>query len=460
MPRLLRAAVLAGTALCAFAPAAHADRVVTMKGFNAPGPAKYDKVKVYEVGSTKAKHVLVLEPGTSASSGYFRGISHDIVNRLPGWQVWSVERRQNLLEDHSVLDKAIAHKASSKTLFDYYLGWLADKSVKTHYTPPSDASLAFAKGWGMNVAMQDLRRVVKAARAGGRRKVVVGGHSLGGSMTMAYATWDFHGVAGAKGLSGLVFIDGASSRSAVDTKKQAQDQLADLDKPKTSPFLDLTGTGLSWATGVFAALGSTAALIEPNAPSRAQTFPFLPKELNPPVPVTARAQWGYAVDTQTGPKNLSLVQMHTGRLAKTGNPRGWVDGGKGELTTLKRGAQAFSGVPGHKGIDGTEWFFPTRLSLDAGAVGGGVKNAAQSVLGVHAIHGRSVHMPLYAFETSLGKGRVLKAVKALAARSHVAKKHVVLVNRNKTYAHIDPLVAVPSKNAFLKTLVPFLKKIR
>ena len=36
----------------------------------------------------------------------------------------------------------------------------------------------------------------------------------------------------------------------------------------------------------------------------------------------------------------------------------------------------------------------------------------------------------------------------------------MLVNRNRTYAHIDPLVALPSKNAFLKTLVPFLRKIR
>ena len=68
MTRLLRAALLACTALCAIAPAAHADRVETLKGYDAPGtPARYDKVKVLEVGSAKAKHVLVLEPGTSAA---------------------------------------------------------------------------------------------------------------------------------------------------------------------------------------------------------------------------------------------------------------------------------------------------------------------------------------------------------------------------------------------------------
>ena len=38
------------------------------------------------------------------------------------------------------------------------------------------------------------RIVVKLAKKRGR-KVVVGGHSLGGSITTAYATWDFDGVA-------------------------------------------------------------------------------------------------------------------------------------------------------------------------------------------------------------------------------------------------------------------------
>jgi pimeloyl-ACP methyl ester carboxylesterase len=50
-------------------------------------------------------------------------------------------------------------------------------------------------------------------RRGG--KVVVGGHSLGGTMTTAYATWDSGGTSGARGLAGLVFIDGASRTEPV-----------------------------------------------------------------------------------------------------------------------------------------------------------------------------------------------------------------------------------------------------
>ena len=58
--------------------------------------------------------------------------------------------------------------------------------------------MAYAKQWGMHTEIEDLARVVKAARTGGRN-VVMGGHSLGGSITSAYATWDFNGKPGRQG---------------------------------------------------------------------------------------------------------------------------------------------------------------------------------------------------------------------------------------------------------------------
>ena len=47
-----------------------------------------------------------------------------------------------------------------------------------------------------------------ARRLGG--KVVLGGHSLGGSVVTAYATWNFNGRAGAAQLAGLMYDDGGS----------------------------------------------------------------------------------------------------------------------------------------------------------------------------------------------------------------------------------------------------------
>src|SRR5262249_16524402 len=155
-------------------------------------------------------NVLVLNPGTSASAAYFAPLAKDIVAKAKGWQVWAVERWENLLEDHSVLDRAKDGTATGQELFDYYLGWLTDSSITTHCQFIQDADVAFARDWGMRVEIEDLRRVVLLARKHGRR-VVVGGHSLGGSITTAYATWDFDGEAGAKGLAGLVFIDGGSN---------------------------------------------------------------------------------------------------------------------------------------------------------------------------------------------------------------------------------------------------------
>src|SRR6202000_792179 len=88
------------------APAAAGPLAVTwMAGVAAPGtPAKYNKVGVIKVGSPSAKNVLVLEPGTSAGGAYFIPLAKWIVSKEPGWQVWSVERRENLLEDQSELD--------------------------------------------------------------------------------------------------------------------------------------------------------------------------------------------------------------------------------------------------------------------------------------------------------------------------------------------------------------------
>jgi hypothetical protein len=430
------------------APAAQADRVLSIRGAAAPGPARFDRIRVIEQGPRRARHVLVLVPGTQAGAAYFRPVARDIVRRLPGWRVWSVDRRENLLEDHSVLDRALAGRATPDDLFRYYLKWLTDPSITTHFQPVADASVPFARRWGMGVAVRDLRNVIRAARRGGTR-VVLGGHSLGGTITMAYATWDFHGRAGARDLSGLVLIDGGTFGPPI-SHAGARKALADLRTG--SPFLDLLGVGLPWSAGVFNIVGSAAARLAPDAPSVLMGWPGLPPAIVPPVPVTNAAGYGYALDDDTSPAGLALVHMHIGGLAASGDPRRWADG---ELGTVARAAALFSGV---RGIDGSAWYHPRRLSLDGQAVAGGVRNPAQKVLGVHATHGRDVHVPIYAIETSLGAGRVLKGAKALARRSHV--KRVKLVDRHRTYDHIDPLSARPGKNAFLKTVIPFLRRVR
>jgi len=441
-----------------------APTTMTLKGFEAPGtPAQYNKVKVVKQGPKTAKKILVLIPGTSAGATNFSPLGEGLLERLNrgkkrNWAVWSIERRENLLEDHSYLEKYVKGEITNQEMFDYYLRWLIDDSVSPHFTPKTTEETAFAKEWGMNVAVQDVRKVVNAANRHGR-KVVLGGHSLGGSITTAYATWDFNGTAGAKSVDGLVFIDGAGGREPEDlpTAAEAQASLDALNAPATettpapSPFITLVPP-FPWAAGIFNAMGSSAAIREPDEPSTVQASPLIPANLKPPVPVTNLAQYGYAVDSDTGPESLRLVQSHIGRLASSGEPRGWKNG---ELGTATRAARVFAE---RNGMDGTSWYHPSRLSIDSGAINNGNANPAQAVFGIKATKGTKVKVPMYSFDTSLGDGRVAKSTWRLAEQSHLAASKVRTVQQIVTYAHIDPLSATPSKNVFIKTLVPFLKE--
>jgi pimeloyl-ACP methyl ester carboxylesterase len=301
-----------------------------------------DRVGVLKIGPERAKNVLVLNPGTSAGSAYFKPLANDIVEATNGrWQIWSVERRENQLEDHTVLDRYKQGTASSQELFDYYLGWLVDPSVTDHFQLIPESAVAFGRGWGMNVEIQDLHRVVEVAGQHGRR-VVMGGHSLGGTITTAYATWDFNGKPRGRELAGLVYIDGGSDATPISAQDATQ-ALEDLQSATPwRPFGDIP----SPFTGIFSAAGSCGAFYHPEAPNLGYTFPLLPANLKPPLPPgvvpTNEAQFGYALDTETSPPALAAAQVNAGHLAATGNPRGWVRAG--EITPIRRYAAMLCGV--------------------------------------------------------------------------------------------------------------------
>ncbi len=404
--------------------------VTWLRGYPAPGtPSKYDKVGVLKVGNRKAKNVLVLEPGTSAGSAYFVPLAKWITAKAPAWQVWSVERRENLIEDQSELNAFKQGKISSTQLYDYYLGYIKDPSVTPHFQSVPDSSVTFAKQWGMDVAVQDLHRVIRAAnKLGG--KVVLGGHSLGGSVVTAYATWDFRGHAGAKNLAGLVYIDGGSGPSPVSAADATQ-ELQTLDAPGASPWLSFGGIVAPFA-GLFNATGSAAALLDPNGPSLGQTSGLLPSDIVPPVPVTNVGQYGYALNVATSPPSLVAAQAHLGQgVSAEGPVHGW--NGTGALTPIKRYATMFSGA-GISGADGTEWYFPQRLTDDTGAVDNGNANPAQAVLGINATMGH--HLPsslrIYAFGAHLGGQDVLTAAQLLAQQTNIPAGNLTLINRQST----------------------------
>jgi pimeloyl-ACP methyl ester carboxylesterase len=420
-----------------------------MKGYPAAGtPAKYDRVGVIKVGASSARNVLVLEPGTSAGAGYFVPLARWIVSRAPGWQVWSVERRENLLEDQSELDLAKRHKVTATQMFDYYLGYLSDPSVKRHIRPVPDSAVPFARGWGMKVAVEDLHRVIAAARRRGG-KVVLGGHSLGGSVVTAYATWNFGGTPGAAQLAGLVYIDGGSSSAAAVSAPTARAELATL--AKGTPWLAFSGVPAP-DLGLFSAVGSTAAVIAPNEPSLSQSFPFTPGVLKPPEAATNLATFGFDTDVKTS-KLVFAAQAHVGSLNTSVSPAGWSR--DGAITPVQRWADMLSGT-GMSSVDGSEWYFPQRLTDDTGAVDQGNRNAAQKVLGVDATMGHRLPRTLriYAFG-AYGGTVITKDAAALARQSRIPRRNLLLVSRQGAYAHNDPAGAYPH-NVFFSNLMTFL----
>jgi pimeloyl-ACP methyl ester carboxylesterase len=458
--RLTKPLLLAGAVLflaCSSARAAEL-HVHWMRGYAAPGtPARYDKVGVLEVGPRAAHNVLVLEPGTSAGSAYFLPLAQWLVSRVHGWQVWSVERRENLLEDQSRLNLAKAGQATATELFDYYLGWLIPGAYSgPHIRLIPTSKVSFAKQWGMKVAVEDLHDVIEAARRLGG-KVVLGGHSLGGAVVTAYATWDFDGHAGADDLAGLVYIDGGSGPGV--NVPTAREELTVLDSSETSPWLTFGGIAAPFA-GLFSATGATAALIDPNGASLGQTSGLLSAfHLTPDVPVTNLAQFGFALNVPTSPPTLMAAQAHLGAgLSAVGPPYGW--NSAGALTPITRYADMLSGL-GVDGADGTEWYFPDRLAIDTGAIGNGIANPAQQVLGVDATMGRRLpkNLQIYAFATRLGGTGVLADALGLAAQSGISFKNVSLINRSSSYAHNDPAGAYP-RNAFFTGLLRFLHRFQ
>ena len=195
------------------------------------------------------------------------------------------------------------------------------------------------------------------------------------------------------------------------------------------------------------------AVEQPNRRSQLQGLPLVPNSLKPPVPATNVGQYGYSVNVGTSPEFLALVQSHIGQLATSGDPRGWENGGLG---SARRAAKVFAEKDG---VDGTSWYHPRRLSLDGSTVNNGIANPAQKVLGVKSVFGKRVRVPQYAFDAALGSGRVGRSARDIAKQSGMPRSSVTVVNKSRTYAHIDPLSAKPSLNAFVKTVSPFLSDI-
>ena len=493
--RMAGLALLSGTlVLLAAAPAGAREKTIKVSTPSGPCPASVacNKVEVRQIGPAGAKKVLVLIPGTQGGVGDFTLMARELVKQVRGLQVWSVDRRTQILEDTSVFKATLAtakkplsvrKKALSKA-FCYYLNFF-DSSCEHIDLRDETADGSWAQNLGAAVALNDVHAVVKLARSQGR-KVVLGGHSLGGGLASQYAAWDFAGKPGYSFIDGLVLIDGGgksenetstaaaatcslNGQTPVDSTDPSTTCTGSANPLATQPWLRLVGSGLPAASaGLFAEVGALYAKLDPQGSGETlRTFSILPAAFNPGFRVTNRGLFGFAFDRDTAPAGLALLHVNSGQLkpgcgAGSAKPCDWVDGG---VTPVSRLADTFGQEPNNA----VEWYFPRRLSVDSGYGSSLNQTAAEDgeaedLLGLRVWHGSDIDVPVYAIRTDLGGGD-LTSVQRLLTFAGIAGSKATLVNAStaalgasKGQSHLDPLLGSPSRNRLYPTLVPFLKK--
>jgi pimeloyl-ACP methyl ester carboxylesterase len=438
---LARLAVALSGVLLTLPAAAAADAYFAVRGAPAPGPAKYNRVWVDQIGPASASHVLVLVPGTGGAAGSLTFAGRDIQAALGAdWQIWIEDRREVAFQDTSGFRSGDPATASK-----YYLGFKY-KSVR-------GANVPFTRQWGLTVAMNDLQRVVAKARDGGKRKVVLGGHSLGASEAVTYAAWDFAGRAGYRDLAGIVLIDGgelgaffpAGNQLTLETVKARK---RSIDKGES--FDDILRLGIPSIAPIFAQVAGLYAAKQPDAASALQPNPLVPARLRPPFTVTNAAFLGNTFDKDHAPAGFEALRIRAGDFAADGDPRPWVDG---ENTPIGRFAAAMTQVR----PTFAEWYFPRRLSLDVFAADSMKPDMLTNFLGLRLWHTPQIDVPLYAYQTDLTQGGVIKGAQALKAASGIQR--VVTIDDSADASHLDPVVAPPATNRFTQTVVPFLQSL-
>jgi hypothetical protein len=410
-------------------------------------PADYNAVRVVryrlDTGSAAprpARAIVVLMPGFLGGAGSYDPLARALVRRSTAdeaIEAWAIDRRSNFLEDHHGLEVAQVRKDPELASGYYFGGQSVEGKAYAGVRPPSD--LSFMSEWGLASTIADLRAAIALVPAGERKgRVVLVGHSLGASIVEEYAAWDFDGQPGYDELAGLVLIDGTSASEGAAAPSISQQQYLDgitlggfptagLTRiRKDSPYfvLPLLGSDVYPVAGV---LGLRAAL----RPGQITTDPDRDAALRillglSQLPsMTNRAALGFAFDRAYNSLSFAAVACgaavggplapYTGvlgdQLLHPSDPSAtydWIDYAQANPTgntALSDLAQTWFQGPG---LDFGEWYFPSRLSLDAPAAGTLVLAATDwplSAYGLRASHGKQMDLPILAAAAALvGKG--------------------------------------------------------
>ncbi len=180
-----------------------------------------------------ADAVLVLMPGLLSGANAFEYLGRQMVymaktQRNVNLEVWATERRGNLLEDVTGLNAAEAAGNTQAAIDYYYNGAEVNGRKFTGFLGNND--VPYLSEFGLKLEMEDVYKIITTMLPDPemrRRKLFVGGHSLGGPLTAFFAGWDFDGDpattddAGYRNCAGLVALDSSIATSIGATQSMA-----------------------------------------------------------------------------------------------------------------------------------------------------------------------------------------------------------------------------------------------
>ncbi|MGX2995736.1 alpha/beta hydrolase [Streptomyces sp. JNUCC 64] len=405
-----------------------------VRGVQAAGPAELQQVGVLKVGPESARRVLVLLGGREGGAGVFRHTARTLAAAADGLQVWAVDRREQNLADLS----GFANAPEQAT--EYYLGG--------HYQVQDPAESGYAAQWGLEVLLEDVRRVVLAASDGGRREVVLGGVSVGGSEALLYAAWDFDGTPGYRDLAGLAVVDGgvlnAYSGAGMEFElplEAAKGWLGAIESGAVFEDFTSTTTGLGdrpESAALWFQLAAQHALADPDGP--AVLGDRVPEMFRTEGKLTNLGLFGRLVDAAHAHPSYSVQAGHPNEDGT------WNDAGPTRLRTV---AEAFAGPrPG-----AWTWYTLNRVMLDLVAAIDFRETELTRLLGLRVSHPDTIDVPLYVFQSGLTRGTTGQAAASVTAASRIPE---LSLHGDPALTHQDVVYAQWDDNRFLRTLSQFL----
>ncbi len=175
-------------------------------------PADLQKAVFYRYrlrSGIPVRAILVLVPGTNGGANDFDYMARELIRRSRGSvEVWTFDRRPNLIEDVTGMEAAEA-AGDLQIAIDYYF-YGAEINGKTFDGFLGQDELSYLSEWGLASVMRDLNAIVSQVPEAKRAtNVFLGGHSLGAGQAMSFLGWDFDGDASTLDDAGFSLLAGA-----------------------------------------------------------------------------------------------------------------------------------------------------------------------------------------------------------------------------------------------------------